>query len=103
MKTQTTLGSFIALILTLAERESQRAGVADHSQLNVVPLRPLMALTTLYLSRPAKEDSPAGHVFRFCSSPSHDPSSFFLPSSPPPDNAEECHRTHAGHSTRRAM
>jgi hypothetical protein len=61
-----------------------------------------LTLMTLNLSRPAIEDSPAGHVFRFCSSPPTQTSAFLLPSSPP-TNAQECHRTHAGYSKRRAM
>lgn len=103
MKTQTTLGSFIALMLTLAEQESQSAGVVNHPQSDVVPLRPLVTLMTINLSRPAIEDNPAGHVFRFCSSRTNNPSSTLLPSSPPVPTALECHRTHTGLSKRRVM
>jgi len=85
MKTQTTLGSLIALILALAEQAVQAAGVAHHSPADVVPLGPILRLMTLNLSRPAwAEDSLGCRIYRFCSSPSATHSSFLLSSSLPP-------------------
>ena len=102
MKTQTTLGSFIALKLTLAEQASEAANVANRPQTEMVPLQPLVRLMTRNFARTAAAEDGAGcRVYRFCSFSSSATSSFLPPSSPP-TNAPECRRTHAAHSKRRA-
>ncbi len=89
MKSQTTLDPFLSLMLTLAEQQKQTANVADQTQLDLVPLLPLVRLMTMNLARPsAAESSSHCRVFRFCSpSFSTTPSSY--PSYSPP-TAQEC-------------
>ena len=69
MKTQARLGSFISVMLTLAEFIRQTASVVHHPQSEMAPLLPIMRLMTLNLSRPEPaEDSPSCRVFRFSNS-----------------------------------
>ena len=101
MKTQTTLGSFIAVMGMLAEQAVRAAGVADYSLAEVVPLGPIVRLMTLNLSRPAwADDCPGDRIFRFCSSPSATRSSFLLSFSSNSQIGEL--GTHTGRSKRRA-
>ena len=89
MKSQTTLDPFLSLMLTLAEQEKQAANVADQTQLDLVPLLPLVRLMTMNVTRPsAAEVSSRCRVFRFCS-PSFSTTPSPYPSSSPP-NAQEC-------------
>lgn len=89
MKSQTTLGPFLSLIVTLAEQAEQAANVPDDSQPDTVPLFPLVQLTTMNLTRPlAAEDSQPCRVFRFCSPKLRTTPSSYPSSSPP--NAQEC-------------
>ena len=76
MKSQTTLGSFISLMLTLAQVR-HTTNVPDHSQPEVVPLLPLVRFMVISLSRqPAEQTSPSYRVFRYSSSHPSATSSF---------------------------
>jgi hypothetical protein len=69
MKTQTTLGSFISLILTLAAQPRYAASVAHHPQPEMVPLLPLLRLMVISWSRQMAEARRLEcRVFRFSSS-----------------------------------
>lgn len=80
MKSQTPLGPFLSLMLTLAEQGTQAANVADQPQPDTAPPLPLLRLLTMNLARPlAAQDSQPCRVFRFCSpSFSTTPSSYPL-------------------------
>lgn len=89
MKSQTTLGPFLSLIVTLAEQAEQAANVPDDSQPDMAPLLPLVRLMTINLTRPlTADDSSRCRVFRFCSTKLRTTPSSYPSSSPP--NAQEC-------------
>jgi hypothetical protein len=70
MKTQTTLGSFISLIQTLAAAQPRYStNVAYHTQSEVAPLLPLLRFTVISWSREIAEGTRTScRVFRFSSS-----------------------------------
>jgi hypothetical protein len=68
MKTQTTLGSFISLIQTLAAEPSYDTNVAHPPQPEVVPLIPLIRFMVISWGRQMAEDRRTScRVFRFSS------------------------------------